>query len=83
MKHLKEAIQVRCSGPRPFAFRRSRHPGRTYVIQRILRTWIVQTAWWDKEARHVYYEVVTDHGVYLICCRSRAEDVWYLAGIHD
>ena len=83
MKHLEEVIHVRCSGARPLAFRRLRSQGRTYVIQHILRVWVVQTAWWDREVRHTYYEVVTGHGVYLICRRCHAQGAWYLVGIHD
>ena len=83
MKHLEETIHVRCSGTRPLAFRRPCSQSRTYVIQRILRVWVVQTAWWDREARHTYYEVVTGRGVYLICCRCRTPDTWYLLGTQD
>ena len=54
-----------------------------YVIERILRTWVVQTAWWADEVHHTYYEVVANGGVYLICCRSRIKNMWSLLGVHD
>ena len=83
MKHRKETIRVRCSSTKPLAFRRAAQQNPTYVIRRILRAWIVQTAWWTRETRHTYYEVVTAHGVYIICCRCRAQNLWYLVGIRD
>ena len=83
MKHKKEAIQVRCCGARPLAFRRLAQRPKAYVIERILRVWVVQTAWWAVEIHHTYYEVVAGGGVYLLCRQSRAEDQWSLLGVHD
>ena len=81
MKNIREVVEVHCSGKRPVAFRRARR--KTYMIERILRVWMVQTAWWADEVQHAYYEVVVKGGVYLLCCRNRAGNVWQLLGVQD
>lgn len=83
MKHVQEPIQVRCTGARPIAFRRSGRRRSAYTIDQILRVWVVQTSWWAEEVRHVYYEVVAGGGVYLLCRRHRPVNEWLLLGIHD
>ena len=81
MKNIRELVQVHCSGKRPVAFRRTRQ--KTYMIERVLRVWIVQTAWWADEVHHTYYEVVVKGGVYLLRCQDRASNKWHLLGIQD
>ena len=81
MKNIREVVQVHCAGKRPVAFRRAKQ--KTYMIERILRVWMVQTSWWEDEVQHTYYEVVVKGGVYLLCCKSRACNVWHLLGIRD
>ena len=81
MRNIREKVEVHCSGKRPVAFRRARH--KIYTIERILRVWMVQTAWWADEVQHTYYEVVAKGGVFLLCCQNRADNVWQLLGVHD
>lgn len=81
MKNIQEVVEVHCSGKRPVAFRRARQ--KTYMIERILRVWMVQTAWWATEVQHTYYEVVVKGGVYLLCCRNRTGNAWQLLGVRD
>ncbi len=84
MKRTAEPIRVQCSGSRPVAFRRTARRGRgTYVIDRILRVWVVQSAWWADEVRHVYYLVVSGGSVFLLCRRQSPRDDWLMLGIHD
>ena len=81
MKQFREPVQVQCAGRRPLVFRRAR--SRTFFIERILRVWVVQTAWWEEEVYHVYYEVVARNGVYVLRCQNRSEGTWQLIGCAD
>lgn len=81
MRNIREGVEVHCSGKRPVAFRRARHE--IYMIERILRVWMVQTEWWADEVQYTYYEVVAKGGIYLLCCQNRADNVWQLLGVRD
>lgn len=60
MKSINEAITVdACSGvPRRF-----RWAGRTYHTRKLLDYWILQTRWWGREERRIYFRLETDRGV--------------------
>ncbi len=55
---------------RPVSLRLS---GRTYRVEEVLSTWLVEGHWWKGEVRRRYFRVLTSHGVVEIC---RSGDTW-------
>lgn len=59
MKFVNEPITVDgCSDvPRHF-----RWGSRTYRTRKLLDYWILQTRWWGREEKRIYFRLETDHG---------------------
>lgn len=61
MKSIHEHIDVDAAGSRvPHRFR---WEGRTYRIRRLLDYWILQTRWWGREEKRIYYRLETNRGI--------------------
>lgn len=62
MKSIHEQIHVdvRPGGRVPRQFRWG---GRTYRVRRLLDYWILQTRWWGREEKRIYYRLETHRGI--------------------
>lgn len=60
MKSINESIAVEARNGVPCRFRWGRH---TYRTRNLLDYWILQSRWWGREERRIYFRVETDRGV--------------------
>lgn len=60
MKYLNESITVDARNSVPYRFR---WQGRTYRTRKLLDYWILQTRWWGREEKRIYFRLETNHGV--------------------
>lgn len=60
MKSIQENIAVDARNRVP---RRLRWDGRTYRVRRLLDYWILQTRWWGREEKRIYFRLETNRGV--------------------
>lgn len=60
MKSIREAITVEARKGVPC---RLCWNGRTYRTRKLLDYWILQTRWWGREERRIYFRLLTDRGV--------------------
>lgn len=77
MKSIHEPIDVdvRTGGRVPRRFRWGR---RSYRVCRLIDYWILQTRWWGREERRIYFRLETDRGiveVYQTSSSDRAADL--------
>lgn len=60
MKFINVPISVEARKGVP---RRIRWGRRTYTVRRLLDFWILQSHWWAREEKRVYFRIETDQGV--------------------
>ncbi len=70
MKFLNVPISVEARKGVP---RRIRWGRRTYIVRRLLDFWILQSRWWAREEKRVYFRLETDQGVMEVY-RGEGED---------
>ena len=60
MKSIQEKIAVDARNRVP---RRLRWENRTYRVRRLLDYWILQTRWWGREEKRIYFRLETNRGI--------------------
>lgn len=77
MKHVMAPIEVEVKEGRPV---RVRYERGTYIVRRILDTWVVEGRWWACEVRRYYFRLLTDRGTLDV---YRSGEGWVLSRVLD
>lgn len=73
MKFLNVPIAVEARKGVP---RRIRWGRRIYTVRRLLDFWILQSRWWAREEKRVYFRIETDQGVMEVYRGEETQGTW-------